>query len=45
MANAQALEQDAVNFAMQAVACDEKGKTDMAIFYYCVRIPAMYWIM
>ena len=38
MSIAASLEQDAVNFAKRAVACDEQGLTADAIFYYCVSI-------
>lgn len=41
MANPQDLEQDAVNFAMRAVTCDQEGKSSMAIFYYCEAAQAL----
>ena len=38
MADAQSLEQDAVQFAKRAVQCDQNGLVDNAVFYYMVSI-------
>ena len=37
MADAKALENDAVQFAKRAVQCDQEGIIDTAVFYYTVR--------
>jgi len=36
MADLKKLEEDAVNFAQQAINFDQQGLHDMAFFYYCV---------
>ena len=36
MADLKKLEEDAVNFAQQAISLDQQGLNDVAFFYYCV---------
>lgn len=42
MADPTVLEQDAVNFATRAIACDQNLLADTAIFYYHVTISYQY---